>query len=467
MNWFAEQSQHCSGRQCFWQHSQLEYRVVFKHLQVVAKTRFGKSNIVKFLIAQKQTVMFDPQKGSTSREAFRLECDRGEDCILEDLDDLERGLPVNLSFDTERQREEVIDSIMARRGGNIDESPLLEQGMQNWMQLVGSKFRMKKALRVFNDTAVQDEAMMNCSQDVFQWWDQVPVNPISRERWIGPAQRALGILGRTFLEPRIQNKDHVIEALRQGYSIFFEGGEQVSEAEMKFWYRLVSNKILRWKSQEGSAPLTIVYEEAGWLESIRAQEKRYLMGLAKRGVRIIIVTQVPFYSDKETTEAVMQNTDLVIGRCESDVAETMAKAILPLIFDPHNPKITYERMVQMGDKAFIEQRHEFYGVGEYSERIKGVIMNLPLGRFIVKNGNEVTVIDVPLFESRTRNEAQRRKECPWLVQLNSGEEGGRPSWKTSSQGHSQTGNSQDSSTSPAQSWLPEGLFGDENENGNR
>lgn len=367
-------------------------------------------------------LILDPQKNATSFAAWKASIDRGRQAVFEDLDDLERGLPLNISFKTERDREEVIDSIMGRRGQQINEHPMLEVGMQMWMRLVPESWPIKRSLRVFRNLPIQDEAISLCRDaEAIEFWNQVPIHPSTRERIVGPPERALSILGRDHIAPRIQPDNRLIGLLERGVSVFVQGGERASDAEVSFALRWISNKVLRWKTEVRSPLLKVIYEEAGMSRAIGPHERKFFMGQRKRETELIALAQNPWFEDKETTEAVIQNSAHFWGRCGSEsVAEIAARDIAPLLFNPRAIKQTYQRLIQLGDQQFEETRHEFLSVQEQVELLKGIFMNMPLGWWVLKHGNEVSVLNVPPFETTVSDEEAefQRRNQEWLVPLN-------------------------------------------------
>lgn len=432
------------------------------HLLITAETGRGKSTLLHNLTNDDHRVLLDPQKNATSHTAWKASIDRGSPAVLEDLDDLQRGLPLNISFKTERDREEVIDSIMGRRNQQINEHPMLEIGMQMWMRLVPENWPIKRSLRVFRNLATQDEAMSLCRDaEAFEFWEQVPVHPSTRERIVGPAERALSILGRDHIAPRIQPENRLIELLERGVSIFVQGGERASDAEVSFVLRWISNKVLRWKTEVRSSLLKVIYEEAGMSRSIGPHERKFFMGQRKRETELIALAQNPWFEDKETTEAVMQNSAHFWGRCGSEgVAEIAAKDIAPLLFNPRAIKQTYQRLIQLGDQQFEETRHEFLSVQEQIELLKGIFMNMPLGWWVLKHGNDVSVLNVPRFETRVSDddaEIQRRNQ-EWLVPLNTRESAINEFSTFSTQHPSRSSSSSDSESSPPTTSPLDALF---------
>lgn len=352
---------------------------------ICGKTGSSKSNTVLANIEDEQVVVLDIQKRSTAWRGF---CLKGG--VYEDLDS-QRGLPLKIDFQNSLDREDLLEALLDRRGSTIDLHPQLETVTDYFFQLCQGD--MRTCQRIFRRGDEFLEALERADRDVREWWASQP-GGVAWERITAPTERLTRILTKPAIASRISNDDSFLDVLRSGQSYFVDGGDVITEAEVRFILKLRLKTIIRYMKQGGS-PLTVVLEESEAAGLITPQVVNALLTMRKRNLRFVIVCQEASWGDERLTEAVLQNTQHVWHAQGGEItARTAAADLLPML-NPRAIKEIQERFVAIGDQQFIETRNIYFSLEEQQKRMMQWLLNLQRGQAFSRSGSQVRFLQIP------------------------------------------------------------------------
>lgn len=359
---------------------------------ICGKTGSTKSNTVKTIIQDSQAVVLDIQKRSTAWDSF---CLKGG--VYEDLD-TKRGLPLKIDFQNPLDREDLLEALLDRRGSTIDVHPQLETVTDYFFQLC--KGDMRTCQRIFRRGDEYLEALAQADKDVRDWWTSQP-SGVAWERITAPTERLTRILTKPSIAGRISNDDSFLDVLRSGQSYFVDGGDVITEAEVRFILKLRLKQIIRYMKQGGS-PLTVVLEESEAAGLITPQVVNALLTMRKRGLRFVIVCQEPNWGDDRLNEAMLQNTHHIWhAQGGETTARIAADDLLPML-NPRSIKEIQERMVRIGEQDFVETRNVYFTLEEQRKRLQQWLLGLSRGQAFSRSGSEVRCLQVPLIQAPER-----------------------------------------------------------------
>lgn len=372
-------------------------------------------------------VVLDQQPDATAGKLWAAACDLQAAVIYDDLDDEDRHFPLNL-LDTrsENDIEDFRELAVRRRGEkNTDAMPLIEMWIDLWCRVLPPHWTIKQGLQIFRGGDAMRTAIDMCiDDDVRDAWLDLPAGGAARERIIGAAERALTILGRDSIACRTyRGTNEFIQMIDNGYSFLSGGGKVISNAMLRLISSARMKQIIKYKTKGGRQDVNLLIEESEAGAMLGQQEGVAIQTLRKTGLKWTIVCQEPFWVDEPTTEIVMQNTNHVWMRCDSErVALMGAKDLCGVLFNPYAVKETYESSFKLGENTFLERRPNYYSEHEQVSMLKKAIMCLPRAAGFAKVGNEVRYVQFPEFKPRTSaaEAEQKRKEQIWLRETSHG-----------------------------------------------
>lgn len=406
---------------------------------VTGKTRRGKSTLCHHLLENcQQEIVIDQQTGSTAWTRWKRAIETGKPAVFEDLDDPTLILPLPILpvstvyratehlWRRSTWKEHLLETLIRRRGAaSADANPLIEQTISYWCDLVYGQptaVEISEALRVFHNKAIRQKYIDECSDiDAAAWWSDLPGGQAGHSL-LGAADRILQPLRMPTVAHRLSREDHLIPLIDQGLSYFFQGGDRVTNTELRSVAATRLKQVTKYLEEGGQANPMILIEESQGGGMVGPQEQRVVQMIHKRMTSdnsgFIFVCQEPYWFDDEVTTTIMQNTDKVYMCCSSpDVASKAADDLLGSTFDPYIIKQINERNVMLGDDEFIETRLDYYRHEELKALLVKYLMDLRVGEAFVKIDGQVRFITVPPFETSVTDEQaeQARKEQSWLI----------------------------------------------------
>lgn len=380
------------------------------HTLILGTTGKGKSTAVRHLVGNDQFLCLDFQKKST---AWNLAAARG--AVLEDFDS-EFCIPFK-SWESEREIEELLTVLLRRRGSlNADAHPQLETVTQQFLRLCRPEDDFRWCTRFFRHGTVYKQMLDRCEDlDCVDWWHHQPASAVQWERITSPTERLVSILRK--FAGRIQNDSRFYDLLQRGESYSAEGGDVITESELRFALAWRLRQFLRWKREtRNDRPFTVVLEECDASGLLGIQEVTDLLTQRKNNVHFIIVSQTGYFGDDATTNAVWNNTSQIILGCQSaEVARRAADAMTGMI-NPHAVKEFHEKQIRLGEDDFIETYPRYFTVQEQHTQMMKWVMNLERGEaFTIQNGN-VRFVRFPALPTPTT-----LGEQTWLVPTRSEE----------------------------------------------
>lgn len=409
---------------------------MLSNVLIVGKTRWGKSTAALHLLnaVGGQVVALDQQADSTAWALHKAFLNLGRQAVYDKLDDQERHFPLNLldpanGIARERNIEELMETLIRRRGSaNVDANPLIEMWTELWCRLIPPHWTLKKALQIFRNGDVFQEAVDLCQDDECRSaWLDLPAHAASRERITGAAERLVSILGKETIACRTyRGTNTFLKMIDEGWSFLSDGGQVIPQGMVRFIMATRMKQLNRYKMAGGKAEPTVVIEESEAGEMIGRQEAIAIQTLGKTGIKYIIICQEPFWIDDQVTDIVMQNTNHMWFRCGSQkVAELAAKDLCGVMFNPRAIKEHLERPFQIGDDKYIEKRVNYFTPAEQMGLIVKWVMSLPVGACFARSGETVRYCQFPKWHLNYCDELaeQKRKTQPCLI--STGETGTR------------------------------------------
>ncbi len=225
---------------------------------------------------------------------------------------------------------------------------------------------LQQALNIFRMDDEFKEAVRLCrDEQCCNWWLDLPTHSASRERITGPTERILSILGRDGVASRTHRGPNTfLEMIDEGHSFCSEGGQRISQSELRFITATRLKQILRYKEQGGQANLMVIIEESEAGQMIGPQEVKALQTLRKTGIQFVIVCQEPYWVDDATTQVVLQNTNHIWLSCGSSHVARIAADDLMAAYNPYAVKEHLQRPMQLGEDEFLEQRNAYFTADE-------------------------------------------------------------------------------------------------------
>ena len=382
---------------------------------ICGATGSGKSTAILNMIQDmQQVVILDQQRHSTARAAYAIKSG-----ILDDLDDPEKHVPFTLlppetGIERDVQIEDFEEVLIGSRSkGNMDENPLIQSVVNMWCRLLPPFWTIKRGLRMFRFGDEFKEAIDLCTdEECRSWWLDQPMSPTVRDRNFAPAERILSLLGTEAIASRTyRGTNEFIGWIDQGYSFFAEGGQIIPQKALRLIQRTRLKQLNRYKSRGGKANFTIILEESEASGIIGPAEAKAVQLLRKTGVSFVYVCQEPHWLDDQVTQIILNNTNKMWFRADSQTIAEMAADDLMVMFQPYAIKETTEMLRVIDDKKYIDRKVVYFSPSEQHQLIQKWVMSLPVGAAFVRFGNRVRYVQFPKVDVQDPEQKRKKQTC--------------------------------------------------------